>query len=188
MRSNGAVVCFSPYGAEEIYKSHPCRLRVKEALSTTSNFNMPSYTNLKNVERPVKVPKNQGKTTDSWFTIFGSKLNRSTTSTDYSINSALTIDEDNDIIAWSIKDVLIYFYSLDRTIENVFFCGKHLNWCILNRPLGMEEWKRYGFQYLIVKGDSVVSTNDPRSPPYASQEEMDNLHLRYIESYWGYST
>jgi hypothetical protein len=189
VRNQGGIVCFSPYGAEKIYENHVCRNRVKAAISTTA-ITMPSYTNLKNVERLVKVPKGQGKTTDgSPWKIFGSILSiPSSSSTDFSINTAITINESNDIIAWSIKDILTYFQSIGREIETVFFCGKHLNWCILNRPVGMEEWKRYGFNNLIVKSDSVVATNDPKSPPYASQEEMNELHLRYIESYWGYTT
>jgi hypothetical protein len=187
MRDNGSVICFSPYGAEGIYRNHPCRERVDQVLSTTT-MTMPKYTRVKNVQRPVKVPHLQGKVSDQWINVLGSKIGIGLTSNnDYSIHPQISIDSARDIIAWKIKDILTYFKSLDRTVETVIFCGKHANWCILNRAVGMEEWKRYGFEKLIVKKDCVTCTNDPRSPPYCSQEEMDELHFRYIESYWGYT-
>jgi hypothetical protein len=187
MRSQGSTVCFSPYGAENFYKNHPCRTRVMNALNTTS-INMPAYGRIKHVQRPVKVSHLQGKESERWFTVFGSKItNGFLSGRDLSIHSDIIVDENTDIIAWKIKEVLTYFSSLGREVETVIFCGKHANWCILNRAIGMEEWRRYGFENLIVKKDCVTCTNDPRSPPYCSQEEMDELHFRYIESFWGYT-
>lgn len=187
MRSLGSIICFSPYGAENIYRSHACRTRVVQSM-ITNKISMPSYTRLNNVQRPTRVPHLQGKVSDRWTTIFGSKIQTSNRETiDPSIHPSILTDDDVDIIAWEIKDVLTYFSSLNRPLEHIFFVGKHLNWCILNRPLGMEEWKRYGFNNLIVKKDCVTCTNDPRSPPYCSQDEMDEIHFRYVESFWGYT-
>lgn len=188
VRSNGGIVCFTLNEGQRYYNDHPCRQRVKEAMASTT-ITMPERSRVKNVERPTKVPKTQGKVSESKnFKVFGSVLLFNKDPIDYHLNSSIVLDEDNDIFSSSIKEMLTYFESLGRSVETVFFCGKHLNWCILNRPAGMEEWKRHGFENLIVKADCVVATNDPESPPYASQAEMDELHLRYIESFWGYST
>jgi hypothetical protein len=187
MRASGSIVCFSPYYAETIYKTHPLRKKVTDALSSNSIV-MPPYRRLKNVQRPVKVSHMQGRDDDRWINIFGSRVQtNSPVGRDHKIHDSIITDS-SDIIAWNIREVLTYMKSLNRSVESVIFCGKHLNWCVLNRPLGMEEWKRYGFETLIVKKDCVASTNDPREPPYCSQEEMDELHFRFVESFWGFTT
>jgi hypothetical protein len=187
MREHGSIICFSPYGSENHYRSHPCRTRVVQSM-LLNRVSMPPYIRIKNVQRPTPVPHLQGKTSDRWTTIFGSKIQINGGEViDFTIHPSIHIHEESDIMAWEIRDVLSYFSSLNRPLEHVFFVGKHLNWCILNRPLGMEEWKRYGFNSLIVKKDCVTCTNDPRSPPYCSQDEMDELHFRYVESFWGYT-
>lgn len=181
-RSVNITVCFSPYGSENIYKNHPCRLRVVEKIDPSLKL---PYNRIDDVPRPVKVQSSQGKNEPLGLVLFGRTLNLfSSGVSDTSIHSSINVDTDNDIIAWTIPDIVSYF---DNDLENIIFCGMHLNWCILNRPAGMEEWKRHGFNKLMVKSDCVVSTNEPRLPPYCSQSEIDALLLRYIESYWGYS-
>lgn len=183
MRSLGSVICFSLYDTN-IYADHPCRLRIKNSISGIS-IPLPTRSSLKNIPRPVKVPSGQGKDSETYFSILGRKVATTTPGAkDYTLHGGLTIDEDQDVISLKIEECIKYFSFLGRSLDNVVFCGKHINWCLLNRSIGVEEWKRRGFANLYIKRDCTISTNIPDAPPYCSQTEIDNLHFRYVESYW----
>lgn len=183
MRSAGATICFSPHDTT-LYDNHPCRLRIKNAASGVT-IPLPPRSSLKNIPRPTKVPNGEGRDGETYLEILGRKLgSRNPAPKDYSIHSGLTVDSDNDVISFSVVECIKYFSFLGRNLDNVIFCGKHLNWCVMNRPIGVEEWKRYGVAELYVKRDSTMSTNIPDAPPYCSQTEIDDLHFRYVESYW----
>lgn len=183
MRSSGCTICFSPYDTA-LYDNHPCRLRIRNAVSEVSTPR-PPRSSLKNIPRPTKVPNGEGREDETYLQILGRKIgSRNPAPRDYSIHSGLTVDSTLDIISYDVIECIRYFSFLDRPLENILFCGKHINWCVMNRPNGVEEWRRYGFTNLFVKRDSTISTNIPDAPPYCSQQEADDLHFRYIESYW----
>lgn len=182
MRSQGAVICFSPYDTE-LYNHHPCRDRVRNSIAGLTGP-LPPRTDIRNIPRPVKVPNGEGRENETYLSILGRKISTLSVAKDHSIHSGLTVNDTADIIAFTVSDCIRYFQFLGRPLQNILFCGKHLNWCIMNRPNGVEEWRRRGFLNLYVKRDSTISTNIPDSPPYCSQEEIDQLHLRYVESYW----
>ena len=183
MRAAGSVICFSPYDTT-LYDSHPCRLRIQNAVSGLSAPPL-TKTNIKNITRPTKVPVGQGLVGETYLQILGRKIGSNPpTSKDNSIHAGLTIDLERDIVSYSVVECVKYFSFLGRSLDTILFCGKHLNWCLMNRPNGVEEWKRYGFNNLFVKRDSTISSNIPEAPPYCSQAEIDDLHFRYVESYW----
>jgi hypothetical protein len=184
MRVAGTVVCFSPHGAENHYKEHVCRKRVTDVVASV-NIPRPTRQRVKNVPRPVKVPYGSGFPDEVGVTVFGRRISRRPGTTDFTIHEDIVIDETVDIISFDPLECIKYFHFLGRPIENIMFCGMHLNWCVLNRPIGIEEWVRLGLTSIFVKRDAVASTNNPSFPPYLSHQEMDELHFRYIESFWG---
>lgn len=183
MRNLGAVICFSPHDTS-IFNTHPCRLRIKNSIVGIP-ATIPKRQPLKHVTRPVKISYSQGRVDETYTSVMNRKwISSPSITNDHQIHNGLTVDTSKDIISFDIEECIRYFAYLERPLENIIFCGKHLNWCLLNRPIGVEEWKRRGFQNLFIRRDSTITTNDPRSPPYCSQDEMDNIYFRYVESYW----
>jgi hypothetical protein len=184
MRTEGAVVCFSPYGAESLYRDNVCRKRVTDVVGSV-NIPPPIRQRVKNVARPIKVSHGSGFPDERGITVFGRRISSRPGQTDYSIHEDIIVDDAVDIISFDPLECIKYFHFLGRPVENLVFCGMHLNWCILNRPIGIEEWARLGLTSIFIKRDAVASTNDPEFPPYLSHQEADNLYFRYIESFWG---
>lgn len=67
-------------------------------------------------------------------------------------------------------------------IKNVILLGVHVNMCVLGRPFGLRNMKRYGKNVVLMR-DMTDSMYNPKSWPYVSHFKGTALIIEHIEKY-----
>ncbi|HRU32761.1 MAG TPA: isochorismatase family protein [bacterium] len=86
----------------------------------------------------------------------------------------------NDVI--SDNGIEIYSFLRYLNIDTLIYIGFHTNMCILKRPFGIRNMKRYGINCILVR-DLTDAMYNPDMPPYVSHEKGTELVIQHIEKY-----
>ena len=84
----------------------------------------------------------------------------------------------HDIISDDVNEIMTYVRQ--ARIETVFFCGVHMNMCVLDNPFGIKNMSRYGISCVLLR-DLTDPIFCPIRYPSLTQEEGKRLIAEFIE-------
>ena len=187
-RRQGMLIIHAPSGCVDAYKGHPARLR---ALDAPRAKNLPKKIGSWCYRIPAEeqglypIDQTDGGEDDDpdehrqWAATLKS-MGRNPRHPWKKQTSALTIDEDRDVISdngeeiWSVME--------QRNITNVILLGVHANMCVLGRPFGLRQMAKNG-KHVVLMRDMTDTMYNPRRAPYVSHFTGTDLIVEHIEKY-----
>lgn len=166
-RKNGVQIIHAPSGTMKYYENDPHRKKIKDV----PRIKVPELPRLVK-EPPLPFdPSVRGCDTNDDRPVDLNRLRQ---------QPAIQI-KGEDVISDSEEE--IYSFLKYKGIKNLIIMGVHTNICILERPFGIKNMKRLGFNVILVR-DLTDSMCNPEMPPHVSHEEGTRLVVEYIEKYW----
>ena len=77
----------------------------------------------------------------------------------------------------------IYNFCVQQGIKNIVMMGVHTNMCVLERPFGIRQLVKLGFNVVLAR-DLTDAMYDPRDYPYVSHTRGTELVIEHIETHW----
>ena len=187
-RRQGVLIIHAPSSCMAAYKDHPARRR---ALDAPRAKNLPRQIGSWCYRIPTEekglypIDQTDGGQDDDpvehrqWEAMLKS-MNRPTRHPWKTETTALTIDEDRDVI--SDKGDEIWNVMQQRGITNVILVGVHTNMCVLGRPFGLRQMVRNGKNVALMR-DMTDTMYNPQRSPYVSHFTGTDLIVEHIEKY-----
>jgi nicotinamidase-related amidase len=95
--------------------------------------------------------------------------------------ASIHIDQDRDAITHDGHE--LYNLLAERGIDNVMFCGVHLNMCVLGRPFAIRQVVKMRKNAVLVR-DLTDGMYDHRMPPKVDHFAGVDLVVEHVEKYW----
>lgn len=167
VRKNGVQIIHSPCETIGFYDNTPYRKKIIDA----HYFAMPKKIDLfdKLPPMPIQIsPTGDGCATGEKFKAGWSRQHPS------------IMIAGGDVISEDIQE--LYNFLQQQGIKNILVMGVYTNMCVLNRPVGIKQLIRLGFNVVLVR-DMTDAMYDPTMPPYVSNAEATELVVKHIEKY-----
>jgi len=172
-RAKGALIIHAPSGTMTHYRNHPARKRAQDA------------------PRAKDLPKGIG----GWCRRMASEagaawpLDQSDGGCDCqptckqgrAWSQQLGAIEIRDADAISDSGEEVWNLLAARGIEHVLLMGVHTNMCVIGRPFGLRNLKRFGKDVVLVR-DLTDTMYNPRKAPFVSHFRGTELIVEYIET------
>jgi len=188
LRQAGVTVIHAPSECMEFYRDHPARLR---ALSVPRAAQLPEeigkWCSKIPSEEQARYPIDQsdgGEDDDpyehaAWQRTLQA-MGRNPRAPWVQQTALLDIDPQRDYISDSGTE--IWSILAAHNISNVILMGVHTNMCVLGRPFGLRNMKRYG-KHVVLMRDMTDTMYNPQRAPYVSHFTGTDLIIEHIEKY-----
>lgn len=170
-RERGVLIVHAPSECMDAYKGFPGRKLAQKYKGTkTGNLiNSDKLSTEKNAVWPID--QSDGGCNDTPECTQGSPWTKQTD---------LIVISDKDAISDSGAEITGLFRA--RGIKNVILLGVHTNMCVINRPFGLRNMVRLGFNVALMR-DMTDTMYDSKQEPKVSHFTGTSLIVEYIEKY-----
>lgn len=186
-RKMGVTIVHSPSDCMDSYSDHPSR---KKTLAVpqidTPDFARYWCSQIPEEEKAVyPIDQSDGGEDDDpdehkeWAAKL-KKLGRNPSLPWKKQNDMIPIDQDQDYI--SDRGDEVYRVLQHQGIKNVILVGVHTNMCVLGRPFGLRQMKRFGMNVVLMR-DMSDSMYNPKRWPFVSHYEGHGRVIAHVEKH-----
>lgn len=188
LRQEGVTVIHAPSSCMDFYRDHPARLR---AQAVPRAQELPPQIGqwcpkIPEEERGVyPIDQSDGGEDDEPFerAAWAKKLAEMGRNPDapwIRQTELLEIDPQRDFI--SDDGAEIWSILASQNISNVILVGVHTNMCVLGRPFGLRNMRRYG-KHVVLMRDMTDTMYNPQRAPFVNHFTGTDLIIEHIEKY-----